>query len=223
MLQKASIVKKKEIMSTIKEESGFALEAKSLLSKKGFKILKNFFKIKTGSFEEHSSKIFIDENMNLVHLLPVGTILRLCSEKKNTLELKIHGENEALITNTMVLNNNQHKALVEDGVLPDGNIKSILAHRKVTGPFTCFGMISRRRSMAVTNNTWDVTIALDETTYSGGRVDYEIKVFCSQYDHSIKVLQLILNKHGIVAIPAPLKIQRFYQAVGISTQQKTEA
>ncbi|MES2224741.1 MAG: CYTH domain-containing protein [Patescibacteria group bacterium] len=196
-------------MSTVKkEDQGFEHEAKSMLSEEDFKKLKDFFKIEPGSIEQHVSKILVDENHKMIQSMPVGTMFRVCVDR--IMELKVHGTDGSLMHIRQKLQRKELDALLDDGVLPAGNIQHFFSLKRIEEPFTFLGTIDRLRSY-----TLDKGIALDQATYTGGHMDYEIKIAGEEYVKNHHLLERLLEQHDIPFVPSRLKIQRFYKAIGI--------
>jgi uncharacterized protein YjbK len=196
-------------------DQGFVPQAASLLSKKDFNKLKKFFQMSTATVEQHTSKILIDENWKMLKLLPVGAILRICSGDEDVLELKLHGSDGKLERFTTTLSDKEYDSLFDEGVLPEGLVKQVLDFRKILSPFTFLGTIDRMRSMPEIRSKPKASLVFDETYYTGGHIDYEIKITGNEYAYLQSMLETILNEQVVSIQPAPLKIQRFYTAIGM--------
>lgn len=202
------------------------LEAKSMFaSKEDFEKVRDYLMLTPTSFVPQVNCYFVDKDGVIRTKLPEGTTLRV-RRKKGTFRLQfklmksdgtspeyedIFYEDDdpkynSLFSEGIVFEGNVRGALVENGVNPDA---VVYLSNGQTMRYSAVEQVIKYR-----NPSWLCKeICLDENTFPGGVIDYEIEVEHSEsLEESERILGEILAANGLKKIPAKRKVDRFYEA-----------
>jgi len=200
-------------------------EAKSILSKEHFNMLIELFLFTPASFKQQINKYFADKNGRIKNNFLPGTTLRLRA-KKEVFELQFklplpNGDKPEYEDVFFQTDDQKYESLFEKGQIFPGNVRDALSKNGIDPDFVIYlGDAETHRYTVIdsvlfgVNPQWkDVVVCLDQTTYPGGIIDYEIEVESKDLNYSKKVLFEILNHLDIPQTDGPTKIERFYKAL----------
>ncbi|MDZ5470363.1 CYTH domain-containing protein [Bacillus sp. 31A1R] len=182
------------------------IEFKNLLTKEEFNRLKAYFHIEDSMFRKQVNHYFDTPTF----ILKDNKCALRIREKNDTFEMTLKEPlNEGILETNQVISKEEAEAMISNGTLVDGPIKSQLM--KIDLDFsglTYFGTLTTER---VEFEYKDGLLVLDYSYYLNQH-DYELEYEVNQYDLGQEIYVKLLQDQNIPIRKTLNKVRRFYEA-----------